>query len=215
MVGDIYKQPPEVVEEVKARLQSLMSPELQTVEKTIYVIEQIRDIGEDAQHQRPESMRLRGQRIAIPGNLTFSAAIAELDGRCKWLIGTQHLMIRKLKEPLTATKGDLDCLSPQENDIEQIQHIENTVRKILGRVANLLEQVDRPLPDPVAVRTAARPEWLLNQVRKAASMARCLAESEEERQWLEGVIANIAMREMSQLPDGDQGWNERVADQIS
>ena len=124
-------------------------------------------------------------------------------------------MIRKMKEPLTATKDDLDSLSPKENDIEHIQHIENTVRNILGRVADLLEQVDRPLHDPVAVRTAARPEWLLNQVGKAASMARSLAESEEERQWLEGVIATIAMKEMSQLPEGDQGWNERVADQIS
>ena len=214
LVDDLYKQPQEVVEEVKARLQNLRCPELQKVEKTMHVIEQIRDIGENAQHQRPDSMRLRGQRIAIPGNLTFSAAIAELDGRCKWLIGTLHLMIRKMKEPLTATKDDLDSLSPKENNIEQIQHIENTVGKILGRVADLLEQVDRPLHDPVAVRTA-RPEWLLNQVRNAASMARSLAESEEERQWLEGVIATIAMKEMSQLPEGDQGWNERVADQIS
>ena len=137
LVDKIYTLPPEVMEEVKARLQNLKYPETQKVEETVHIIEEIRDIGENAQHQRPDSMRLRGQRIAVPANLRFTAAISELDSRCKWLVGTLHLMVRKMKDSLNATQDDLDSVSLDKMDNEHIVHIQETVRKLLGRVAEL------------------------------------------------------------------------------
>ena len=214
MVDNLYKLPPEVMQEVKSRLQNLKYPEPQKVEETVHIIAEIRDIGENAQHQRPDSMRLRGQRIAVPANLSFTAAISELDGRCKWLVGTLHLMVRKMKDSLNATQNDLDSVSLDKMDNEQIVHIQETVRNILGRVADLPNQVGQPRPDLVAAGEAP-PEWVLFQARNAASSAGSLAESEEGRQWLEDVLTPIAMKELSHLAECDRPWNERVAHQIT
>ena len=54
LVEAIYQTPHLAVEEVKARLNNLQLSEQQKIEKARQIIEEIRDIGENAQHQRPD-----------------------------------------------------------------------------------------------------------------------------------------------------------------
>lgn len=55
-------------------------------------MQDLRDIGEEAHQKRPDHERVRGNRPAPPGDEVTST---EVDKRCKWLLGTLHLMLRK------------------------------------------------------------------------------------------------------------------------
>ena len=54
LVEAIYATPHQAVEEVKARLNNLQLSEQQKIEKAREIMEEIRDIGENAQRQRPD-----------------------------------------------------------------------------------------------------------------------------------------------------------------
>eukprot|EP00927_Polykrikos_kofoidii_P061800 TRINITY_DN56627_c0_g1_i1.p1 TRINITY_DN56627_c0_g1~~TRINITY_DN56627_c0_g1_i1.p1 ORF type:complete len:370 (-),score=60.23 TRINITY_DN56627_c0_g1_i1:120-1229(-) len=92
LVDRIYKIPHDGVDEAKLRLAKLVPEEREA--KVIMLLDTIRSIGERAQDARPDNARLRGARITSDGSTT----VAELDGRCKWLVGTLHLMVRKMWE---------------------------------------------------------------------------------------------------------------------
>eukprot|EP00416_Gambierdiscus_australes_P018002 CAMPEP_0171069938 /NCGR_PEP_ID=MMETSP0766_2-20121228/9446_1 /TAXON_ID=439317 /ORGANISM="Gambierdiscus australes, Strain CAWD 149" /LENGTH=369 /DNA_ID=CAMNT_0011526361 /DNA_START=85 /DNA_END=1194 /DNA_ORIENTATION=+ len=122
IVDLVYQVPHTALDEVKRRLQTL--PPQEREEKVLTVIEEIRDIGEEAQKARPDNARLRGARIAA---LEGASAMTELDGRLKWLVGSIHLMVRKMSDAK-----------------EPIHKIKTTVDEILKRCNSLPEVMNRP-----------------------------------------------------------------------
>ena len=215
LLDDLYKEPHAAVERIKTKINNLGTAESQKIEKAVQITEEIRDIGENAQYQRPDSMRLRGQRITIAQGTTLTAALAEMDGRCKWLIGTLHLMVRKMREAATeemkARNGGPEA---QGIDDAQIRYIQGTTRSILERVTQLPEVIDQPRHEPEGAPRQP-PEWLREQTARAARKAENLMDQEEEIYWLEGAITKIAMEELARCPCGERAWNEGIADQIS
>ena len=160
-------------------------------------------------------MRLRGQRIALSHSSTLVGTISDMDGRCKWLIGTLHLMVRKMKDSLMEEAKECESRpNPQENGDELIRHIQGTTKNILARVAELHKQIEHPR-EKMEEEDIPPPEWLQGQAGRAAGMARSLADKEEERQWLEATITKIAMKELARCPSGERTWDEGIADQIS
>jgi len=119
LIDDIYKVPHETIDTIKQKLARYNSDEKDI--KVMHVLERIRDIGENAQSARPDNMRLRGARITADS----APSIAELDGRCKWLVGTLHLMVRKMKDA-----G------------EDLHDLQRTVDGILQEVKDLVSCVD-------------------------------------------------------------------------
>ena len=215
LVDGLYKEPHAVVEKIKAKINGLGVAESQKIEKAVQITEEIRDIGENAQYQRPDSMRLRGQRIAIAYGTTLTAALSEMDGRCKWLIGTLHLMVRKMRDAATEeTKAKNGDLKTQDIDDAQIRYIQETTRNILARVAQLPELIDQPRQEAEGA-PCQPPEWLQEQAARAARKAENLMNQEEELSWLEAAITRIAMDELARCPSGERAWNEGIADQIS
>lgn len=90
LIDQIYKVPHDAVEDVKTKLSRMVPQEKEA--RVLMVLDTIRTIGEQAQDARPDNSRLRGARINSDG----CVSAAELDGRCKWLVGTLHLMVRKM-----------------------------------------------------------------------------------------------------------------------
>lgn len=121
LVDRVYAEPHAALDEVKRRLQGL--PTMARDEKVCLVIEEIREIGEEAQRSRPDNARLRGARITT----IEASSMTELDGRLKWLVGTLHLMVRKMADSK-----------------ESMENIQSTVDMILNRCGKLPEAVDQP-----------------------------------------------------------------------
>jgi len=93
LIDDVYEVPHHAVDQVKRSLLNIDGKERE--EKTLVVLETMRDIGEEAQNKRPDSLRLRGARIATTAD---APSLPELDARCKWLVGTLHLVVRKMQD---------------------------------------------------------------------------------------------------------------------
>eukprot|EP00428_Durinskia_dybowskii_P052022 CAMPEP_0170331346 /NCGR_PEP_ID=MMETSP0116_2-20130129/66650_1 /TAXON_ID=400756 /ORGANISM="Durinskia baltica, Strain CSIRO CS-38" /LENGTH=143 /DNA_ID=CAMNT_0010584603 /DNA_START=49 /DNA_END=477 /DNA_ORIENTATION=- len=74
---------------------STSRPGRECEEKATQVLERMRGINDVAQSQRMESVRPTADR----GRPDFSHGIhAELDSRCRWLVGALHLAVRKMQE---------------------------------------------------------------------------------------------------------------------
>lgn len=119
LVDQIYARPHQAIDEVKRRLPGL--PIAEREQKVGMVLKKIRDIGIMAQNERPDKMRLRGAQIECSEETTCS--VAELDGRCKWLVGTLHLMVRKMlesRELEETIKGIVLPILKQCDEISQV-----------------------------------------------------------------------------------------------
>lgn len=112
-----------ILDDVKRRLQGV--PVVEREEKVGEVIERIREIGEQAQRCRPDNARLRGARITT----IEASTLTELDGRFKWLVGTLHLMIRKMHDAKDSK-------------------IQETVEAIMGQCRGLPEVMEGGLHQP-------------------------------------------------------------------
>eukprot|EP00928_Gymnodinium_smaydae_P054021 TRINITY_DN37874_c0_g1_i1.p1 TRINITY_DN37874_c0_g1~~TRINITY_DN37874_c0_g1_i1.p1 ORF type:complete len:359 (-),score=99.65 TRINITY_DN37874_c0_g1_i1:273-1349(-) len=97
IIDRIYSIPHQYIEEAKREIIALYPTGSERDEKVFLVLEEIRRIGEEAQQLRPDGNRLRGV-VGAHMSTQVCAGIAELDGRCKWLVGTLHLMVRKMQE---------------------------------------------------------------------------------------------------------------------
>lgn len=100
------------------------------------------EIGEEANQKRPDIERFKGTRAARPeGDLTPT----DVDKRCKWLIGTLHLMLRKkytaarchLQNDSTAAAGDV-------SDEAVTREIREAVESSVARCKELREKVLSP-----------------------------------------------------------------------
>jgi len=124
MVDQVYKVPHDALEKLKLDMQR-MSPEERKA-RVVLVLDKIREIGLEAQRSRPDAHRLQGARVTTEESTSPNL---ELDGRVKWLVGTLHLMIKKM----------WDAETPPDE-------IKQKVEDILVRCSQLPE-VDREVHD--------------------------------------------------------------------
>lgn len=212
LVDEVYAVPHKCLERVKEKLHKLDHAQ---VEKAVEVIDRIRAIGEEAQSSRPDHSRLHGQRIVVPDKMTFSTALTELDSRCKWLVGTLHLMVRKMKDSLKEPEN------PAKEDEEAIAE---KVQTAMQECRWLPDLVDVPLPDgsasaaatgsPAAASAAAAsrqraPAWV---EQLTDNMTQAMKLAPKERSWLVQTIASLAMEEEGM--QASEAYNEAVIDTI-
>ena len=114
----VYNDPFEAFQAIK---KLLGSKESSAVEQRVLV--EINEIGKFAQEQRPDNANLR--RTSEPAKKQV-----ELQGRCKWLSGTLHLMIRKIYE------------DKETNEQQKFEAIQTAVEECLKRLKTVLEQLD-------------------------------------------------------------------------
>jgi len=106
LIDEVYDVPHVAIDQCKRVLLNIGLQERE--DKTRAILEEMNKIAEQAQNKRPDSLRLQGARLSrndeAPGP-------AELDARCKWLVGTVHLVVRKMadaKEPVPKMREILD-----------------------------------------------------------------------------------------------------------
>lgn len=117
-VDKIYDEIPHMFDELKRELNSMGHKE----ERLRMLIEKIRDIGEGIQKTRPDHARLQGARIMTAEG---GPATSELDARCKWLMGTLHLMVRKMhdnKEPMDLIKEKVEANIREVAQLKECLH---------------------------------------------------------------------------------------------
>lgn len=127
LTDKVYEVPHEAFEEVKRRLQTV--PREYRHHKVLDVLDKVRHIGEQAQECRPDKHRVRGARIVTPEG---AGPVSELEGRCKWLIGTLHLMVRKMYDA--------------QKEIGVIKDKVNEVLEQCRQLPDLVTAVEPPLP---------------------------------------------------------------------
>lgn len=159
----VYEVPHEAFEEVKKRLQTV--PRECRHQKVLDVLEQVRHIGEQAQECRPDKHRVRGARIVTPEG---AGPVSELEGRCKWLIGTLHLMVRKMHD------------AQKEHSV--IEEKVNEVLEQCRQLPDLVTAVEPPLPAlppgcTEKLKLSKAFEWLLRTIVTLAASALDLAAS--------------------------------------
>lgn len=121
LIDQIYTVPHRIIDEIKGLLGNV-SVSSERDHKCGLVLTRIRDIGIMAQNSRPDHARLRG--AVIDTGIDGPVSTAELDGRCKWLIGTLHLMVRKMhdsKEPQNRIEDSV------ANVLEQCKSLKNLI----------------------------------------------------------------------------------------
>lgn len=108
LIDEVYEVPRAAIVECKMVLQNLGLQE--SDDKTRAILEEMNTIAEQAQYKRPDSLRLQGARLSrseeAPGPV-------ELDDRRRWLVGTVHLVVRKMadaKEPVAKMREILDVI---------------------------------------------------------------------------------------------------------
>lgn len=167
LVDQIYKVPHTVLEEIKRLLASI--PHRHREEKVLNILERIKEIGENAQNARPDNSRLRGARVAT---CDTASAMSELDGRFKWLVGTLHLLIRKM----------WDAKEPQER-------VRKVIVDILDECQQLPKMVDSqwdPSTDAFRAQVRAQsaaPPWVKEAFKLGGDL-----------KWLESHVRALAAR---------------------
>lgn len=153
-MDQIYRVPHAVCEDLKKRLNR--EPPKERDRLMGVILEGIREVGERAQLSRPDSTRLRGPRIQTAESM---GSVVELDGRCKWLVGTLHLMLRKMA----------DAEASEEEVREKVNNILREVEDLRARLEAALD-VAEPKPELQAALREASLEadcsWLQNHLIK-------------------------------------------------
>ena len=124
-VDKMYKMTFDAFVDIKKLLATLKddSDSLSVMEKAVLC--EVNEIGKCAQNKRPDNARVR--RTSEPGP---SQGQVDLQGRCKWLTGTLHLMIRKM--------FDDDKVQSQE---EKLKTIGDSVDECLNMLERVREQL--------------------------------------------------------------------------
>eukprot|EP00440_Ansanella_granifera_P070426 gb/GFBE01076421.1/.p1 GENE.gb/GFBE01076421.1/~~gb/GFBE01076421.1/.p1 ORF type:complete len:348 (+),score=79.61 gb/GFBE01076421.1/:1-1044(+) len=123
-VDEVYRVPPKVMEKIKERLQGMETAARE--QQVQLLVERIAHIGDQAQHQRPDSTRVRGVRMETQEY----TAPSDLDSRFKWLTGTLHLMIRKMWD------------NDSKEESEKLKEIKESVERILKQCEELPAELD-------------------------------------------------------------------------
>lgn len=93
LIEEVSEVPHSAVDQCKRMLLNLGPQDRE--DKTRVILEEMSDISEQAQNQRPESLRLQGARHCrnneAPGPV-------ELDARCECLVGALHSVVRKMAD---------------------------------------------------------------------------------------------------------------------
>mmetsp|Transcript_54604 Transcript_54604/g.152379 ORF Transcript_54604/g.152379 Transcript_54604/m.152379 type:complete len:361 (+) Transcript_54604:221-1303(+) len=236
LIDEIYRVPHSVVDDIKTKLGRYSHAERE--EKVVVLLDEIRNIGERAQHARPDNTRLRGARINAEG----ASNVSELDGRCKWLVGTFHLMVRKMwdaQEPYAEIREKLDSLLQDCRALHQILENRGYTQpgSPLGPPPPLTAEVYGGVPRPAPPQSATQPsslaeaprvsdlkqgaeyegigvengqyDWLIDRVKKLKERAE---EDEDPPEEVEKVMASIR-HALDRLPQSS--FTEEFRNQLS
>jgi len=198
LVDRIYQIPHEAVDKVKGLLNQL--PDSEREDKVGLVLERIREIGEAAQSSRPDSNRLRGARIATPEGIS---TLAEIDGRCKWLVGTLHLMVRKMwdmKQPIDKMQLTLDDILA---DCSRLPDVLNQSGPSLS--ASISASSSTPIPD-ISGLLSCSCSWLQARLHELVKQEFALSTPDERSRTFE-TLKSLCV----QVPDN---INQHICDHI-
>ncbi|CAK9051916.1 unnamed protein product [Durusdinium trenchii] len=164
IIDRIYKEPHEIMDEIKRRLRDEYTPGTPEWDREVaYLVGEIANIGDKAQNQRPDNARVRKARAEQPPE----SSQVDLESRCKWYTGTLHLMVRKM----------WDEHQPEDKKLEDINKI---VTESLGLFKALVDTLTKRLEPSfrseetvkaAVVENAWLAEPLLELVQKEASAA--------------------------------------------
>lgn len=172
LVDLIYKVPYEACAESKRRLALLPSGERERL--TQHLLERIREVGEHAQQIRPNTVRLRGARI----NTLHSSSVSDVDGKCKWLVGTLHLMMNKMLE------------SHRQHEVARVvRDILDEVTDLPQELCNSPRQKCRTLPLSAC---PSPPSWCLGSPRSLDWAVRECA-LDANFAWLQATLRNLVV----------------------
>jgi len=140
IIDDIYEIPNNAADQVKRLLLNVPSKDRE--EKARVVLDRIVEIGGAAQSERPDSSRVKAERVRSE---LSGGVLAEIDGRCKWLVGTLHLVVRKMQErhePASKIRQVVDGILGQVRALPQLldpdfQPVASTLSKELLELAKL------------------------------------------------------------------------------
>jgi len=156
-VDKIYNMTLKAFVHVKELLATLKEDpdSLSAMEKAVLC--EVNEIGKCAQNKRPDNARLR--RTSEPGPSQRQGKV-DLQGRCKWLSGTLHLMIQKMfdddkvqrQEEKFKTIGDSvdECLNMLERVREQLTKWSDEDRERISKAFNIRTIRTEKLNDSLA-----------------------------------------------------------------
>eukprot|EP00933_Yihiella_yeosuensis_P056437 TRINITY_DN55624_c0_g1_i1.p1 TRINITY_DN55624_c0_g1~~TRINITY_DN55624_c0_g1_i1.p1 ORF type:complete len:455 (+),score=87.67 TRINITY_DN55624_c0_g1_i1:105-1469(+) len=202
-VDNIYKVPPEVMDELKKMLANLDDDQKSSQVKAI--MHSVLNIGDAAQDKRPDSVRVRGTAGGNTRADTESATAQDLDSRFKWLTGTLHLMVRKIWDSTDGEQEQVSQLTPDMT--RRLKEVTENVDEILGALRRLPSELENRLKnEPCAVGSADSDSQLqkdlLEAVRKVIPG--------QPREWIRRKVLELAQGNL----DEGISWEEKVKPMI-
>ncbi|CAE7520164.1 unnamed protein product, partial [Symbiodinium necroappetens] len=138
IINRVYTEPHDTLDSLKRMMKDhLHNNSSAWNDQVDYLVGRMAEIGDKAQNQRPDSVRVRRAR----GDQ--APAQVDLDSRCKWYTGTLHLMVRKMYED-------------QKEEPEKVEAIGKAVDKSLKEFKDLVEDLERRLKSTINLEDEVR-----------------------------------------------------------
>jgi len=127
IINRVYTEPHDTLDKLKRMMKDHLSNNSPAwTDQVDFLVGRMAEIGDEAQNQRPDSVRVRRAR----GDQ--APAQVDLDSRCKWYTGTLHLMVRKMYED-------------QREEPEKVKAIGEAVHESLEKFKKLVVELERRL----------------------------------------------------------------------
>lgn len=201
LIDKIYRVPHEAVDKVKKKLAN-DSQRHKDEEARNKVFKVFASVGDEAHKKRPDSEKGRVRGTAQPEEDTSQLEqfiFADLDARCKWVVGTIHLMAKKRWEHIQS-KSDA---AKQKDDLELLA----------GDIDGLLQQLEN-IPKEVQCETSSgAPDPSTSSSSKATLGPEGASSSSSGPRHHQQIVDALGAKVQAEEPDlfnhtCDLAWNE-------